>query len=116
MELLWQGFVEALHLLVTGDPELVQIMGRSLAVSLLATLLAAMLGVPTGMLLALSQVPGRRLVGMLVNTGMGLPPVVVGLVVSILLWRTGPFGALQLIYTPAAMVLAQFVVAAPIVA
>ena len=71
---------------------------------------------PAGVLLALSPFPGRRLVVALVNTGMGLPPVVVGLFVSIMLWRSGPLGFLELLYTPAAMVLAQVVIAFPIVA
>jgi tungstate transport system permease protein len=116
MDLVWQGFADALRLLATGDPELVQICARSLAISLLATLLSALFGVPLGVWLATTRLPGRGVLNAIVNTGMGLPPVVVGLVVSILLWRTGPFGPLQLIYTPAAMVLAQFLVAAPIAA
>lgn len=89
-------------------------MARSLVISLLATVLSGVAGIPLGVVLATSRFPARDWVNTLVNTGMGLPPVVVGLVVSIFLWRTGPFGALQLIYTPAAMVLAQFLVAAPI--
>src|SRR5687767_380844 len=116
MDLVWAGFRDALQLIARGDPELVQISGRSLLVSLLATLLSAVIGVPMGVSLAMSRFPGRDLLNLLVNTGMGLPPVVVGLAVSILLWRSGPFGALQLIYTPTAMVVAQFLVAVPIVA
>ncbi len=116
MELIWQGFVDAFHLIVRGDPELLQISGRSLLISLLATLLSALVGVPLGVVLAISRFPVRGLLNTIVNTGMGLPPVVVGLVVSIFLWRTGPFGALRLIYTPTAMVIAQFLVAVPIVA
>src|SRR5436309_2230885 len=100
MELLWQGLLDALQLLVRGDPELIQISGRSLLVSLGATFLSAVIGIPSGVALAMSKAPARQALNILVNTGMGLPPVVVGLVVSILLWRTGPFGALQLIYTP----------------
>src|SRR5436305_11147967 len=114
MELLWQGLLDALRLIVQGDTELLQITGRSLVISLLATVLSGVVGVPLGVGLAATRFRGRDLINILVNTGMGLPPVVVGLVVSIFLWRTGPFGALQLIYTPAAMVLAQFIVAAPI--
>jgi tungstate transport system permease protein len=116
MDLIWQGFADAFALVARGDPELIQISGRSLVISLLATLLASLIGIPVGVLLAVSRVPGSGLLNTVVNTGMGLPPVVVGLVVSILLWRSGPFGPLQLIYTPAAMVLAQFLVAVPIVA
>src|SRR3954447_26921881 len=116
MELLWQGLVEALQLLIHRDPELLQIAARSLAVSLLATGLSGLIGVPTGVVLATGRFRGRRVANLMINTGMGLPPVLVGLVVSILLWRSGPFGSLQLIYTPAAMVIAQFIVAVPITA
>jgi ABC-type tungstate transport system substrate-binding protein len=114
MDLLWEGFREALRLLAQRDPYLLQICGLSLLVSILATVLSTICGVPMGVLLAVRDFRGRGLLNALVNTGLGLPPVVVGLVVSIFLWRTGPFGALQLIYTPAAMVVAQFIVAAPI--
>ena len=87
----------------------------SLQVSGLATLLCIVVGVPLGTALALSRFRGRGVVLALVNTGMGLPPVVVGLFVSIMLWRTGPLGQLRLLYTPAAMVIAQCVIALPIV-
>jgi tungstate transport system permease protein len=116
MELLWRGLVEGLRLILRGDPELIQIVGLSLAVSLSATALAAIVGVPAGVALAGDRFPGRGVVQTLVNTGMGLPPVVVGLVVLLLLWRTGPFGPLKLLYTPTAMVIAQLIVAAPIAA
>lgn len=116
MELLWEGLIAALRLLATGDPPTFQIAGRSLLISGLATALAALIGVPLGALLALGTLPGRWLLAALVHTGMGLPPVVVGLGVSILLWRSGPLGALALLYTPAAMVLAQCIVATPLAA
>ena len=116
MELIWEGLVAALRLLATGDPATYQIASRSLLVSGLATALATLIGVPLGATLALGALPGRRLIAALVNTGMGLPPVVVGLGVSILLWRSGPLGSLALLYTPAAMVLAQCIVATPLAA
>jgi len=116
VELLWQGLVEAVRLILRADPELVRIASLSLGVSLSATLLAAGVGLPAGVALATGRRGDRGWVQALVNTGMGLPPVVVGLVVTMLLWRTGPFGFLQLLYTPPAMVLAQFIVAAPLVA
>ncbi len=116
MDLIRQGLVDALRLLAARDPATLRVAGLSLAVSGLATLLAALAGVPLGAALALRRFPGRGLLTGLVNTGMGLPPVVVGLGVSILLWRSGPLGALALLYTPAAMVLAQVVVAAPLAA
>jgi tungstate transport system permease protein len=81
----------------------------------MATFLSLMAGIPGGMALALTRFPGRGLLVALVNTGMGLPPVVVGLFVSIFLWRSGPLGFLELLYTPTAIVIAQFVIAAPIV-
>ncbi len=115
MELIWEGIKQALWLLVTGDPELLRITLLSLQVSGGATLASLLAGIPLGTLIALNRFPGRRLVISLVNTGMGLPPVVVGLFVSIFLWRSGPLGALELLYTPTAIVIAQFVIAAPIV-
>lgn len=116
MDLLWQGLVQAAQLIATADSELMHIVVLSLVVSASATAFAALAGVPAGVALAVGSFPGRAAVHALVNTGMGLPPVVVGLVVTMLLWRTGPLGPLGLLYTPAAMVLAQFIVAAPIAA
>jgi tungstate transport system permease protein len=115
VDLLWAGLREALRLLLTGDREVVTILVLSLQVSGLATLISLMLGVPAGAALALLRFPGRTLVVSGVNAGMGLPPVVVGLFVTLLLWRSGPLGAWEILYTPAAIVLAQAVIAAPIV-
>jgi tungstate transport system permease protein len=115
MGLILDGVLQAFRLLLAGDPEVWRITLLSLEVSATATLLALAVGIPGGTLLALTRFPGRGLVGSLVYTGMGLPPVVVGLFVTILLWRNGLLGALELLYTPSAMVLAQLVIAAPIV-
>ncbi|HYB40325.1 MAG TPA: ABC transporter permease [Candidatus Methylomirabilis sp.] len=115
MALLGQGLLEALRLLATGDREIWRIAALSLQVSGSATLLSLLVGVPLGTLLALARFPGQRFLISLVNTGMGLPPVVVGLFATIVLWRDGALGFLELLYTPVAMVLAQFVIAAPIV-
>ena len=115
MTLIAQGFLEAVRLLLTGDAEVWRITLLSLQVSGSATLLSLLVGVPLGTLLALARFPGRALAVSLVNTGMGLPPVVVGLFVTVLLWRSGLLGALEILYTPLAMVLAQFIIAAPIV-
>ncbi|HEY3097503.1 MAG TPA: ABC transporter permease [Methylomirabilota bacterium] len=115
MELLWAGLREALRLLLTGDGEVVAILLLSLQVSGLATLVSLAVGIPAGAALALLRFPGRTLVVSAVNAGMGLPPVVVGLFVTLLLWRSGPLGAWEILYTPAAIVLAQAVIAAPIV-
>ena len=107
---------EALSLLLGGDAELYGIIGRTLLVAGLATLAAMLVGIPLGYALARGRFPGRTLLLGLVNTGMGMPPVVVGLVVWLLLTRSGPLGGLELIYTREAMVIAQFVIATPLVA
>ncbi|OGQ72539.1 MAG: tungstate transporter permease [Deltaproteobacteria bacterium RIFCSPLOWO2_12_FULL_60_16] len=116
MGLIWDGIRQAFWLLITGDPEIWAITWLSLKISGSATLLSLLLGIPIGIFLALTQFPGRSITVALINTGMGLPPVVVGLFVSIFLWRSGPLGLLELLYTPTAMVIAQLVIAFPIVA
>ncbi len=116
MDIIWEGIIQALGLILSGDPELTQVVLLSLAISGSATLMSIVIGVPYGTLLALGRFGGRSLLLGLVNTGMGMPPVVVGLVLSILLWRSGPLGSLSLLYTPGAMVLAQVTIATPIVA
>jgi tungstate transport system permease protein len=115
MELIWDGLTEALSLLFKGDPAVLRIALLTFELSGLATLVALVFGVPLGALLAFKVFPGRGFTVSLVNTGMGLPPVVVGLFVSIVLWRSGPLGFLQLLYTPGAIVLAQFFIAFPVV-
>jgi tungstate transport system permease protein len=102
--------------MLRGNAEVWRITLLSLQVSGTATLLSLVLGVPLGTFLALVRFPGQRLLVSLINTGMGLPPVVVGLALSILLWRSGPLGFLNLIYTPTAMIMAQIVIAFPLVA
>jgi len=116
MDLVWEGLRKAGVMLVTGDPELLRITVATLRISGLATLISLLAGVPLGIFLGLARFPGRRFVMSLVNAGMGLPPVVVGLWVSLFLWRYGPLGFLHAMYTPAAMVAAQFFIAAPKVA
>lgn len=115
MQLLWEGLKQSIILLFSGDPEVLQITLLSLQVSGLATAISLGLGLPIGSLLALGNFPTRRFWISLVNTGMALPPVVVGLVVSIFLWRSGPLGDLNWIYTTTAMVVAQTIIAAPVV-
>ncbi len=109
------GLAEALAMLLRGDAELYGVIARTLLISGTATALAMIVGVPAGYALARGRFRGRTLLLGVVNTGMGMPPVVVGLVVWLLLTRSGPFGGLGLIYTPQAMVLAQFAIAAPLV-
>ena len=116
MELIWQGAVKAAELVFGFDAEVWSITWRSLQVSGYATLISLLIGIPLGIALALQRFPGRGAAVAVINTGMGLPPVVVGLFVSIFLWRSGPLGFMELIYTPTAMVLAQVIIAFPIVA
>ncbi|MEJ5378508.1 MAG: ABC transporter permease [bacterium] len=116
MELLLEGLSKGVSLLLQGDPEVLHIVLLTLRVSGTATLLSLVVGVSLGALVGLSSFPGRSILMSFVNTGMGLPPVVVGLFVTIFLWRNGPLGALGLLYTPTAMILAQAVIATPIVA
>ena len=106
----------AAGLLAHLDPKLVAIVELSLRVSLTATLLAACIGLPLGAAIAVGRFPGRRALTVVLNTFMGLPPVVVGLVVYLLLSRAGPLGALGLLFTPGAMIVAQTILIAPIVA
>ena len=116
MDLLWEAMRDAAGLIARADAELLRIAMLSLAVSASATGLAAALGIPLGVALHIGHFRGRATASLAINAGMGLPPVVVGLVVMLLLWRTGPLGALRLLYTPSAMVAAQVLVALPLVA
>jgi len=115
MALILEGIKKAFWLLVTFDPEVMGITLLSLQVSGIATLISLLIGISLGVTIALSTFHGKRFIVSLVNTGMGLPPVVVGLFVSIFLWRNGPLGFLEILYTPTAMIIAQAVIATPIV-
>jgi len=115
MELVWDGLVKAFELLLRGDREVLGITFLTLQVSGLATLISVIIGVPLGVFLALAVFPGRNVAVSLVNFGMGLPPVVVGLWVSIFLWRSGPLGFLNMMYTPGAIIVAQAIIASPII-
>ncbi len=115
MDLILEGLVTALRLIWTLDPEVMGITCLSLKVSGTATIISVVIGISTGMIVALTRFPGKKFVVSLVNTGMGLPPVVVGLFVTVFLWRNGPFGFLDILYTPTAIIIAQAVIATPIV-
>ena len=106
----------ALSLLLTADPTLLGIVRVSLIVSLAAVAVAALIGLPLGAALALARFPGRQTIVVLLNACMGLPPVVVGLAVFLLLSRSGPLGPLGLLFTPHAMVVAQAILVTPIIA
>ncbi len=111
-----EALVSAGALLMTVDADLFEIVGRSLRVSLTAVGAATMIGLPVGAAVALYRFPGRAALTVLLNTMMGLPPVVVGLLVYLLLSRAGPFGVLGLLFTPAAMIIAQTVLTVPLIA
>ncbi len=110
------AFGDAFRLILAADPELLAIVGLSLRVSLTAVACAALIGLPLGALLAVYRFPGRGVVVVLLNALMGLPPVVAGLLIYLLLSRAGPLGELGLLFTPGAMVIAQTVLVTPIVA
>jgi tungstate transport system permease protein len=115
LDLIIDGVLQAFQLLIQGDPEVLRITLLSLAVSLSATIISLAVGIPLGTVIGLTRFTGRRLVVSLINTGMGSPPVVVGLMVTIFLWRNGPLGLLHLLYTPQAMIIAQFIISLPII-
>jgi len=115
VELILEGIYKAFYLLFTLDKEVMGVTFLSLQISGTATLISLLAGISVGTTVALAEFPGRKFVVSLINTGMGLPPVVVGLFVTIFLWRNGPLGFLEILYTPAAMILAQAVIATPIV-
>src|SRR4030042_3971553 len=115
MDLIIEGIKKAFWLLVSFDPEVLGITFLSLKVSGTATLISLFIGISVGASVALTRFPGRRIVVSLINTGMALPPVVVGLFVTISLWRNGPLGFMGILYTPLAMIVAQTVIATPIV-
>lgn len=110
------AFALAFNLIATGNGDLVEIVLLSLRVSISAVLIAAVVGLPLGAFLAIARFPGRGALIVLVNSLMGLPPVVVGLLVYLMLSNAGPLGVLQLLYTPTAMIIAQAVLVTPIVA
>ena len=116
MESFSEAFVSALQLILSADPTLWGIVGLSLQVSLTAVFFAALVGIPLGALLAIKKFWGRPVLIVLVNALMGLPPVVAGLCVYLMLSKSGPLGILGLLYTPTAMIIAQTLLIAPIIA
>jgi len=116
MTIFFDGFQSAFNLLVSLDPDVLAITWRTIHVSTVATFISVLIGIPIGTALALTRFQGRGLLVSLINFGMGLPPVVVGLATWLMLTRYGPLGILGLLYTPTAMILAQAIIASPIVA
>jgi len=116
MSTIGSALAEAGALLISFDADFLEIVGLSLRVSLSAVAIACLIGFPLGAAVALFKFPGRGLVSLLLNTFMGLPPVVVGLIVFLILSRSGPLGVLGLLFTPTAMIIAQAILVTPIIA
>jgi tungstate transport system permease protein len=115
LDLILKGIVGAFNLIIHLDREVIEITLLSLGVSLAATAISLLVGVTLATVIALTRFWGRRVVVSLINAGMGSPPVVVGLIVSVFLWRSGPLGFFHLMYTPIAIVIAQCVISLPII-
>lgn len=115
MDTIINGVVEAFRMIFTGDPEIFEITWLTLKISGTATLISVLIGIPLGVLIAWVKFPGRKIIISIINTAMGFPPVVVGLWVFLLLSRNGPLGFLNMLYTPTAILIAQAVIASPII-
>ncbi|HBA60872.1 MAG TPA: tungstate transporter permease [Elusimicrobia bacterium] len=115
MDFIYDGFIKGIALILSRDPEIAGVVRMSLYVSVFSTLIAVFIGVPLGAVIAVKKFPLKKIVISVINTGMGLPPVVVGLLVMLLLARSGPLAFLGWLYTPAGMVLAQVIIAAPVI-
>ncbi|NMD68977.1 ABC transporter permease [Bacillus sp. DNRA2] len=115
MDLLKDGFLKAIEMIMTGDSEIFAITLLTLRVCFTAIFFSMIVGIPLGVFLGLTNFPGKKFFLVLINIGMGLPPVVAGLTITMLLWRSGPLGDLSLLYSPTAIVLAQILVSLPII-
>lgn len=115
MNLFFEGIMKAIEMILSGDKEIFDITFTTLKVSLTAIFISTVVGIPLGVLLGLNSFPGKKIVLVFVNIGMGLPPVVAGLYITMLLWRSGPLGHLGLLYTTEAIIIAQIVVSLPII-
>ena len=116
MDIIWEGIKKAFILIFSGDSEVYEILFLTIKVSGSAVFFSMILGIPIGIAVGLNKFPGKKFVTSVINTGMGVPPVAVGLIVALFIWRSGPLGFLEIMYTPAAMVVAQIIIAAPIIA
>lgn len=115
MDLIVDGFLKAIEMILSGDKEIFGITLLTLRVCFLSIIVSTLIGIPFGMLVGLARFRGRSLLMVFINIGMGLPPVVAGLTITIMLWRSGPLGDLSLLYSPTAIVMAQILVSLPIV-
>ncbi len=112
---IWEGLKEAIAIIFSGDQEVYAILLSTIKVSGIALLISGCIGVPLGFIIGLNRFFGKRMVVALVNTGMSIPPIAVGLFLALLLWRSGPLGFLDMIYSPTAMIISQVIIAAPII-
>lgn len=115
MDLLINGLVRAFEMLISGEGDVYEIAWRTIRVSMTAVAISTVLGIPLGVLLGLKRFKGRKFILVIIHILMGLPPVVAGLWITILLWRSGPLGELSLLFTPTAIVMAQVLVSLPII-
>lgn len=115
MDLIWDGLVKAIQLITSGEEGIHEVSLLTLRVSLTAILVSMIIGIPTGIFLGLTRFKGRKIILNFVNIGMSLPPVVAGLTITMLLWRSGPLGDLSLLYSPTAISMAQILVSLPII-
>ena len=116
MELIFEGIKQAFLLLFSGNREVYEILLLTIIVSGTAVIISMIAGIPIGLAVGLNNFKSKKFIVTLINTGMGLPPVAAGLLVSMLLWRSGPLGFLSIMYTPTAMIIAQVLIASPIIA
>ena len=115
MDIIWNGIKNAAVLIFTGNREIYEILFTTIKVSGIAVLFSILFGVPLGIVIGLNKFRGKRLAITLINTGMSAPPVAVGLMIILFIWRSGPLGFMELLYTPTAMIIAQMIIAFPII-
>ena len=115
MEIIWEGLKEAIVKIFTGNQEIYTILLLTIKISGISLLFSAFLGIPLGVSIGINKFPGKKLVIALVNTGMSIPPVAVGLFLALIFWRSGPLGFLEIMYTPTAMIISQIIIATPII-
>ena len=115
MEIIWEGLKEAIVKIFTGNQEIYTILLLTIKISGISLLFSAFLGIPLGVSIGINKFPGKKLVIALINTGMSIPPVAVGLFLALIFWRSGPLGFLEIMYTPTAMIISQIIIATPII-
>ena len=115
MEIIWEGLKEAIVKIFTGNREIYTILLLTIKISGISLLFSVFFGIPLGVSIGINKFPGKKLVIALINTGMSIPPVAVGLFLALIFWRSGPLGFLEIMYTPTAMIISQIIIATPII-